>query len=72
MLFSILPGMSQRRTSIQGGPGKATWRCIETYWKLPKKSEVPIFINGSSIHAGTGDISAYTVEASLEDTPETL
>jgi len=31
---------------------------------------VPIFINGSSIHAGTGDISAYTVEASLEDTPE--
>jgi|AntRauMinimDraft_3_1070383.scaffolds.fasta_scaffold00005_85 nucleoside-diphosphate-sugar epimerase len=35
-----------------------------------KKSEVPIFINGSSIHAGTGDISAYTVEASLEDTPE--
>lgn len=32
--------------------------------------DVPVFINGSSIHAGTGDISAYTVEASLEDTPE--
>lgn len=35
-----------------------------------KKAKVPIFINGSSIHAGTGSIPAYTVEASLEDTPE--
>lgn len=35
-----------------------------------KNAGVPIFINGSSIHAGTGDISAYTVEASLEETPE--
>ncbi len=35
-----------------------------------KNAGVPIFINGSSIHAGTGDIAAYTVEASLENTPE--
>jgi len=35
-----------------------------------KEAGVPIFINGSSIHAGTGGIPAYTVEASLEDTPE--
>jgi len=35
-----------------------------------KTAEVPIFINGSSIHAGTGSIPAYTVEASLEDTPQ--
>ncbi|MFB6115385.1 MAG: NAD-dependent epimerase/dehydratase family protein [Candidatus Nanohalobium sp.] len=34
------------------------------------RDEVSIFINGSSIHAGTGKIKAYTVEASLEDTPE--
>ncbi|WEL19624.1 NAD-dependent epimerase/dehydratase family protein [Candidatus Nanohalococcus occultus] len=34
------------------------------------KAEVSTFINGSSIHAGTGSIPAYTVEASLEDTPE--
>jgi nucleoside-diphosphate-sugar epimerase len=34
------------------------------------KSEVPVFINGSSIHAGTGDIPAYTVEGDLEKTPE--
>jgi nucleoside-diphosphate-sugar epimerase len=33
-------------------------------------TDVPIFINGSSIHAGTGSIPAYTVDASLEDTPE--
>jgi nucleoside-diphosphate-sugar epimerase len=35
-----------------------------------KNAGVPIFINGSSIHAGTGDINAYTVEGSLEKTPE--
>ena len=35
-----------------------------------KNAGVPIFINGSSIHAGTGNIPAYTVEASLEDTPD--
>ncbi|MFB6244910.1 MAG: NAD-dependent epimerase/dehydratase family protein [Candidatus Nanohaloarchaea archaeon] len=34
------------------------------------EADVKIFINGSSIHAGTGDIPAYTAEASLEETPE--
>lgn len=34
------------------------------------KDKVDIFVNGSSIHAGTGDISAYTAEASLKNTPE--
>lgn len=34
------------------------------------EDEVSIFINGSSIHAGTGSIPAYTVDASLEDAPE--
>ena len=34
------------------------------------KGKAPIFINGSSIHTGTGSIPAYTVEASLEDTPQ--
>lgn len=34
------------------------------------KEKVDIFINGSSIHAGTDKIKAYTAEASLEDTPE--
>ena len=38
--------------------------------EVSAKTGVPIFVNGSSIHAGTGAISAYTVEASLEDTPE--
>jgi nucleoside-diphosphate-sugar epimerase len=35
-----------------------------------RKAGVPVFVNGSSIHAGTGSIPAYTVDASLEDTPE--
>lgn len=43
---------------------------FENVLKAAKKADVDIFINGSSIHAGTGDITAYTVEASLEDTPE--
>lgn len=34
------------------------------------KEKVDIFINGSSIHAGTDKIKAYTAEASLEDTSE--
>jgi len=34
------------------------------------EADVGIFINGSSIHAGTGGIPALTVEASLDDTPE--
>lgn len=43
---------------------------FENVLKASKEAEVPIFVNGSSIHAGTGEIPAYTVEASLEDTPE--
>ncbi|MFO7794228.1 MAG: NAD(P)-dependent oxidoreductase [Candidatus Nanohaloarchaea archaeon] len=43
---------------------------FENVVNAAKNSDVDILINGSSIHAGTGDISAYTVEASLEDTPE--
>jgi len=35
-----------------------------------KNAEVPIFINGSSIHAGTGEIPAFTVDADFESTPE--
>jgi nucleoside-diphosphate-sugar epimerase len=35
-----------------------------------KKAGVPVFVNGSSIHACTGSIPAYTVDADLEDTPE--
>lgn len=38
--------------------------------KASKRAGVPIFINGSSIHAGTGDIGAYTVDADFENTPE--
>jgi nucleoside-diphosphate-sugar epimerase len=41
-----------------------------TVMSAAREAEVPIFINGSSIHAGTGSIPAYKVEASLEDTPE--
>jgi glucoamylase len=43
---------------------------FENVLRASKNAEVPVFINGSSIHAGTGEISAYTVEASLENTPE--
>lgn len=43
---------------------------FENVLDAAEKADVDIFVNGSSIHAGTGDISAYTVEASLEDTPE--
>lgn len=43
---------------------------FENVLNSAKKAGVPIFINGSSIHAGTGNIPAYTVEASLEDTSE--
>jgi hypothetical protein len=35
-----------------------------------RNAGVPIFINGSSIHAGTGEIPAYTVDAEFESTPE--
>lgn len=43
---------------------------FENVIKAATQANVAIFVNGSSIHAGTGDIPAYTVEASLEDTPE--
>lgn len=43
---------------------------FENVLEATKEAGVPIFINGSSIHAGTGNITAYTLEASLEDTPE--
>ncbi|MFB6144546.1 MAG: NAD-dependent epimerase/dehydratase family protein [Candidatus Nanohaloarchaea archaeon] len=43
---------------------------FENVLNASKEAGVPIFINGSSIHAGTGNLPAYTVEASLEDTPE--
>jgi len=50
------------------------WRGnIEMYHNVLKASRragVPIFINGSSIHAGTGKIPAYTVDADFENTPE--
>lgn len=43
---------------------------FENMMEAASNAGVPIFINGSSIHAGTGDIPAYTVEGSLEKTPE--
>lgn len=43
---------------------------FENVLEAAEKAGVPIFINGSSIHAGIGDLAAYTVEASLEDTPQ--
>jgi GH15 family glucan-1,4-alpha-glucosidase len=43
---------------------------FENVVNASKEAGIPIFINGSSIHAGTGNIPAYTVEASMEDTPE--
>ncbi len=43
---------------------------FENVLEAAEKAGVPIFINGSSIHAGTEGIPAYTAEASLEDTPE--
>ena len=35
-----------------------------------KELNLDTFINGSSIHAGTGNISAYTAEGRLDKTPE--
>lgn len=43
---------------------------FENVLKAAEQVKVPIFINGSSIHAGTGDIDAYTVDGSLEKTPD--
>ena len=53
-----------------GTKWKGNMEIFENVLQAAKDTEVRIFINGSSIHAGTGDIKAYTVEASLEDTPE--
>jgi nucleoside-diphosphate-sugar epimerase len=50
-----------------------TWEGnMDMFHNVLESSEksVDIFINGSSIHAGTGSIPAYTAEASLEETPE--
>ena len=49
---------------------KPNMSIFENTLETAKKAEVPIFINGSSIHAGTGDIPAYTVDGSLEKTPQ--
>lgn len=49
---------------------KGNMDMYENVLDAAKRAEVPLFINGSSIHAGTGEISAYTVDGSLEDTPE--
>lgn len=43
---------------------------FENMLEASKNAEVPIFINGSSIHAGTGDIGAYTADADFEGTPQ--
>lgn len=43
---------------------------FENILEVSKTAGVPIFINGSSIHAGTGDIGAYTVDADFEGTPQ--
>ncbi len=43
---------------------------FENVVEASRKAGVPIFINGSSIHSGTGDIGAYTVDADLEKTPQ--
>jgi len=43
---------------------------FENVLEASTNADVPIFINGSSIHAGTGDIGAYTVDADFEGTPQ--
>jgi GH15 family glucan-1,4-alpha-glucosidase/NAD(P)-dependent dehydrogenase (short-subunit alcohol dehydrogenase family) len=53
-----------------GKKWEGNMKMFENVLKASERAGVPIFINGSSIHAGTGDIPAYSVEASLEDTPE--
>lgn len=49
---------------------KPNMEMFENTLEVSKNAGVPVFINGSSIHAGTGDISAYTVDGSLESTPQ--
>ena len=43
---------------------------FENVVEASKNAGVRVFINGSSIHAGTGDIGAYTVDADFEGTPQ--
>lgn len=43
---------------------------FENVMNAARNADVTIFINGSSIHAGTGGIPAYTVDGSLEKTSE--
>lgn len=43
---------------------------FKTVLDAARKAEVPVFINGSSIHAGTGSIPAYAAEKDLDATPE--
>ena len=45
-------------------------KMFENALEASKEAGVDVFINGSSIHAGTGDISAYTKDSSLEETPQ--
>ncbi|QGA80583.1 NAD-dependent epimerase/dehydratase family protein [Candidatus Nanohalobium constans] len=53
-----------------GEKWEGNMQMFENVMQAAEKAEVPIFINGSSIHAGTGNIPAYTAETSLENTPE--
>jgi nucleoside-diphosphate-sugar epimerase len=53
-----------------GSAWEGNMEMFHTVMEAAERADVPRFINGSSIHAGTGSIPAYTVEASLEDTPE--
>lgn len=47
---------------------KPNMTMFENILEASKNAGVPILINGSSIHAGTGDIGAYTVDADFEGT----
>jgi nucleoside-diphosphate-sugar epimerase len=45
-------------------------KMFENVLEASKEAGIDVFINGSSIHAGTSDISAYTKNSSLEETPQ--
>lgn len=49
---------------------KPNMEMFDNVIKAAEEADISIFINGSSIHAGTGDIPAYNAEGSLEKTPE--
>ncbi|QKQ98269.1 NAD-dependent epimerase/dehydratase family protein [Candidatus Nanohaloarchaea archaeon] len=61
---------TQQENFDTGKKWEGNMEMFENTLEASKEAGVPIFINGSSIHAGTGNIPAYTAEASLEDTPE--